>query len=250
MKRNEFIKFTGLTSVGLVSGLLNPFESSAARDANIPRIHMINNQVRDMTVEGDAEYVWGWLLRTVAGALISSLVGRVVDRYTGQSCYCNGTSCTANNATADAYSNAEGYYGYAGNAQKFLQQHLADPNTSFQNVSVPFFDAYGTRVTNVEGPFLAGLCYAADAVAARHGIAAARRVVLPFSEISNGGYRFNMKPCYGLTTHFKTSYGRTKIEYEPYDDGSGYVKAGLVKVNIYDRFDNLDFTDNYAVNAG
>jgi hypothetical protein len=246
MERSNFLKTLGISGLGVATGILTPFSVFADNNQGNLRINMIDDTIIDMTQQGDEKFIWGWLLRTVGSALIGSLVSKIVDNYTG-TCYCNGTSCTANTASSDAYSDTKGYYGYSGYQQKFLTQQLNDPYASFGNASVPFVKSNGNVISSVEGPFLAGLCFAAEDINKTYGQSAARQIIQPIYELSNGGYRFNAVPCY--PTVFKTGYGKTTIKYAPDDDGTGYVKTGVVEVNVQNSVDRLDFSKSWRVNA-
>jgi hypothetical protein len=239
MNRSKFIKSSSLLGLGLALNQPNFLNFLVQENFTDNRLKLSNNGVRDMTL--DEELIMGWLFRTVGSALISSLVGKIVDNYTNDNCYCNGTSCSSNNANYNDYSNTIGYYGYQDHSQRFLTQNINDRNVSFGNVSVAFVNRYNTHLTNVEGPFLAGLCYAAMDINKVHGSNMARNVVLPVSEISNGGYRFDRKPCY--PTAFKTGYGKTEISYSPQGE------IGYVKVDAYNRTNRLDYSEMFKINS-
>ncbi|SIS53108.1 hypothetical protein [Chryseobacterium gambrini] len=247
MDRNQFIKKLGLASTGLIMFpdlSFGSLETEANPDnfENSKLLMPMNTEVIDVTIDANSEFMWGWLLRTVGSALISSLVGNIVEKYFGKDCYCNGTSCSVNNAPSSNYSNAVGYYGYNTHNQKFLTQQIYDSTTSFENASVPFLNSYGRVITNVEGPFLAGLCLAAKDIASQNGIRTARNVIVPYAEISNGGYRFDTRPCY--PTVLATNYGKTAISYTP--NGNN----GFVKVDVFSNKNNLpDYSQTWKVNA-
>jgi hypothetical protein len=241
MKRNQFIKSVGLTSFGVTTGILKPTSLFANELPTEMKLELCEKGVIDLTVAKDDELIWGWLLRAVGSALISSLVGKIVDNYSGNSCYCNGSSCTKNNASSSDYSNTVGYYGYNTHNQKFLTQQIYDRNTSFENASVPFIDKTYNHISNVEGPFLGGLCAAAKDINSKYGLMMARNVIVPFYQLSNGGYRFDTTPCY--PTVLKTNYGKTAISYTPNGD------TGYVKVDAYNSVDRLDYSQTWKVNA-
>jgi hypothetical protein len=241
MERKHFLKSTGLTAFGITTGLLNSsnlFANKYEKDLNL---ESCKKGVIDISLNENDELLWGWLLRAVGSALISSLVGKIVDNFAGDNCYCNGSSCTRNNASSNDYSNTVGYYGYNTHSQKFLKQHIYDRNTSFINASVPFLDKSGSHISNIEGPFLGGLCAAAEDIHNTHGIVMARNVIVPIREISNGGYRFDVTPCY--PTLIETNYGKTSVSYRPEGE------KGYVKVDAYDKLDNLKYTNEWKVNA-
>lgn len=240
MERSKFLKASGLATFGMVTGLLKPVSLfSSDSQQTFMKLEMSNQGIIDVTVKD--ELVWGWLLRTVGSALISSLVGRIVDSYSGESCYCNGSSCTNNNASSNDYSNTVGYYGYANYNQKFLTQQIYDRSVSFENASVPFVNNYNNQICNVEGPFLAGLCLAAIDIKKKYNINMARSVVVPYAQTSNGGYRFDAIPCY--PTILKTNYGTTAISYTPNGD------TGYVKVDAYNSVDRLDYSQSWRINS-
>jgi hypothetical protein len=240
MDRIDFLKSASLTTLGLSTGIINP-TSLFAEDKTVfsKSLKLTNQGVIDMTVEN--EQIFEWLLKAVGTALISALVGKIVNYYSGGTCYCNGSSCSKNNANSNDYSNTVGYYGYSTHNQKFLTQQIYDNNTSFVNVSVPFVDNRGYKISNVEGPFLAGLCFAAEDIKNKYGTMMARNVIIPYAENSNGGYRFDASPCY--PTVLKTNYGTTAISYTP--DGS----YGYVKVDAYNRIDRLMYSEEWKMNA-
>jgi len=241
MKRNDFLKISGLAATGLI---LPPLNLLPGANRKRIRLHMPDNQrqVMLLDIDRDSELWFGWLVKLVGSSLITALSAKIIDKWTGD-CFCNGTSCSANNADTSNYGNIEGIYGYTGTGHRFITQELRDRQVNFTNASVPFLDQGNSKISSLEGPFLAGACWAAEDIAGNYGVEATQSVISPEREISNGGFRFDTNPCY--PSKYKTDYGTTEIDYKPNGAGTG----GDVIVKVKDALDNLDWKKTYEFSA-
>lgn len=175
----------------------------------------------------------GWLARLAVSSLVTALGARIVEHYTGN-CICDGTTCYK---SPPNYSNAVGLYGTGRYESRFVHQEVNDSNVSFTNISVPFLNAYNSYIGNVEGPFLAGMCWAIDELSKNYYTSNVKKILIPTGNLRNGGYRFDTDSCY--STEYSTQYGKTKITNQPkYGGGEVIVKA-------YDEYDNLDFRKKF-----
>jgi hypothetical protein len=234
MNRLEFIKKSSITFLGLSSGLLDPTKLLAG---NRLILKMPNERETFITIPNDDEEIWiSWLGRLVASSLISAFAAKIVERYT-DNCICDGTTCRKSPAD---YSNAVGIYGYDSHNTRLVTQQVTDNRVTFQNVSVPFLNTSNVLMGNVEGPFLAGMCWAANDLQQKYGIKGAKKAFLPIGMTQNGGYRFDTDPCY--PTVYKTNHGKTQISYNP----SG--NTGNVNVKVLNEYDNLGWEKTYNFN--
>lgn len=238
MKRTEFIKLSSLSLVGLATGLTYPplsiFVSND--DYNTPFV-LDMPDVHEEIVIDKSDALWiGWLARLVVSSLVTSLGAKLVDRALSSSS-CNGSTCSSNKVSPSSYVNQQGIYGYDSPDRRFMTQQIKGQNLAFDNVSVPFLSNRNTPITHVEGPFLAGICQATGSLTSRYTVQQVRRLIVPKSEISNGGSRFDVSSCH--PTKFKTDYGSTEVRYNPKDWG------GNVQVLVRDEYDNLNWKGNY-----
>jgi hypothetical protein len=155
MERSEFLKISGLTASGLALGLFNPLTLLGSSN-KIQRLYPELKTIQIITID-KTDVMWvGWLGRLVASSLVAALGAKIVDKISD--CYCNGTSCSVNNAQSSQYNNAKGIYGYDATDRRLVTQEINDSNVQFTNMSAPFLSKYNGKISNVEGPFLAGLC--------------------------------------------------------------------------------------------
>lgn len=232
MKRSDFLKISALSSVGVFSTIPQVFSRTASPDRHVIRIST------------DDEEVFGpWLARLVVSSLVSALAAKVVDKWTG-SCACNGGACDAGTAKSSAYSNPQGIYGYSHVDRRFLTQYIDDDNMEFTNVSAPFLNNSNAHFMNVEGPFLAGMCWAAEDVSRAYSRQTAQQLFIPRSEISNGGYRFDINSC--EPTSFRTDSGSTDIYYAPNRKNDG----GVVRVTAKNTSGSAIWARDYEMEFG
>lgn len=228
MKRKDFLKISTLAAAGTLAGLFLPVKVFAnPADTRLIRLHSLEEEAYLL-----------WLARLVVSALVTTLVAKKVESWFG-SCQCNGGACSANTPASSAYSNTDGVYAYANNDRRFLTQNIRDSQVSFTNVSVPFLTHDNAQLMNVEGPFLAGMCWAAADVAREEGVSRARQLFIPRYEISNGGYRFDIRPCDPTT--FGSDAGKTSIAFAPKYGG------GIVKVTARDNSGRNVWQRNYEM---
>jgi hypothetical protein len=201
MERKEFIKYSGLASLGILTGMYNPILAFSPPKA----------ETRFIKIDASDENGLIWLGRLIVSSLVTSMAAKVVDNLTSD-CTCNGASCAKNTPQDDAYYNHKGIYGYDYLNTRFVHQNLRDSNVTFENCSVPFLSMNNAKISVIEGPFLAALCWAIDDARVGCSPEVVSRSIFPTAEISNGGYRFDINPCY--PTEFKTKSGSTKIEYK------------------------------------
>jgi hypothetical protein len=238
MKRFEFIKISaGLTLLNVSSSLLLPAQLLAEANS-VSREKLIMPEVdrESIIISLDSNSWIPWLATLAARSLITTLAAKVVQRYTSD-CICDGTTCKYSPSN---YRNADGIYAYD-NGKRFVKQEVNDQTVGFQNVSVPFLTPYNQHIGNVEGPFLAGMCWAAENISQKSSTTNARKALIPKGGIKNGGYRFDTESCHPTT--YKTDYGSTEIAYTP--TGSS---TGAVKVTIRDEYDNLDWNKTFDFN--
>ena len=186
--------------------------------------------------ELEGEAFIGWLAKLAVRALVTSLVAQKVSEWSG-SCSCNGSACSKGTAASSDYYNTDGVYGYDPYDRRFLTQNIRDSKVKFTNVSVPFMTGANAQIMNIEGPFLAGMCLGAEEVSTQYSAQTARKLFIPRSEISNGGYRFDTDPC--APTLYKTAAGSTKIDYAAHSWG------GTVKVTARDNAGTALWSRNY-----
>lgn len=228
MQRQKFIKLSALATAGAFTGLFVPANAFAnPADTRFIKLHSLEEEAFIL-----------WLARLAVSALVTSLIATKVEDWFG-SCQCNGGACSANTPASNAYNNTNGVYGYANNDRRFLTQNIKDSQINFTNVSVPFLTYEKAQIMNVEGPFLAGLCWAAEDVAREQGANRARQLFIPRYEISNGGYRFDINPC--DPTKFGSDAGKTSIDYAPKYSG------GIVKVTARDNSGRNVWQRNYEM---
>lgn len=211
MKRTEFIKYSGLTTFGVLTGIYNPLLSFSPSQA----------ETRFIKIDASDDTWLLWLGRLVVSSLVTSLSAKVIDNITSD-CTCNGSSCAKSTAREDDYYNPNGIYGYDSVKTRFLKQNIRDHNIDFENYSVPFMYMNNIKISVIEGPFLAGLCWAIEDARVGCSTEVVSRSLFPTTEITNGGYRFDVNPCF--PTEFKTHSGSTKIDYQ----GNG--KTGEITV--------------------
>jgi len=236
MKRREFIRKTAMASFFISTGTQTNL--LLANNPVHEKLIMPELQGKQIFIDNYDEEVWlGWLARLVVSSLVTTLTAKIVEKYT-DGCVCDGTTCRKSPAN---YSNAKGIYGYDNGRTRFVRQTVDDRRVSFDNVSVPFLTSSNRQIGNVEGPFLAGMCWAAEELDKTYRKETVRRVLMPTSMKQNGGYRFDTDSCY--PTKYKTEYGGTEIRYTP---RSG--KNGTVTVKARDKYDNLDWSESYDFN--
>lgn len=224
MKSKDFLRISSLAAAGTIAGILLPTKILATTtDTRTFKLNAL-----------DEEAYIAWLARLVIG----TLVAKKVESWFG-SCQCNGGACSANTPVSNAYNNTDGVYGYTNSDRRFLTQNIRDSRVQFTNVSVPFLTQDNAQLMNDEGPFLAGLCWAAEDVARSKGVTHARQLFIPRYEISNGGYRFDTRPC--DPTEFASSSGKTSIHYTPNYSG------GVVKVTARDNAGRNIWQRNYEM---
>jgi hypothetical protein len=191
MKRTEFIRSTVITGGAITAGILNPF-TALAKISKPPYIN---------------------LPRLVQQCLP---VISILSTRSASNCYCNGTSCSCNNADINNYYNQSYIWDLISYSRFLYWQYLNDPyyNSNYlQNASVPFFNSYNSPIMRVEGPSLFGLCnslseydqYSTKSIPAKD-------VFAPTYEISNAGYRFDVDACH--ETSYNTQKGTVNIEYK------------------------------------
>ncbi|MCU0391625.1 MAG: hypothetical protein MUE81_10955 [Thermoflexibacter sp.] len=231
MKRIEFIKkATGLTLLGFSSGLILPDYLLA--DTKKVKLIMPEIDIEFKIIPTDVNR-WGWLVSLATKSLIGILAAKIVQKYTSD-CICNGTTCYKSPSN---YKNAEGIYGYE-NGSRFVKQDIDDSNVGFQNVSVPFLNSQNQYIGNIEGPFLAGMCWATENLNKKYSASQIRKILIPKKDAQNGGYRFDTDACH--STSYKTDYGTTQISYAPTGK-----KSGFVRVEAKDENDNLGWEQAY-----
>lgn len=227
MDRKNFIKITSLTSVGLASGIINPLTT-------------FGNKPDPMFL--------GWLVRLVATSFVSSVVARLTNEWLDD-CLCNGSTCQKNTLPETSYHSKSNIYDMSNDNRGFVSQQINDNSIGFSNASVSFqnrqyipdWNTYvHTPIMNIEGPFLAGLCWASADLAMVYPTYQVRNFLLPLKEEENGGALFNSQPCY--TTKFQTQQGHTTIGYSPNNFG------GDVKVTAYDN-SGVHWSRNYNIDT-
>lgn len=236
MKRKDFLKLMGLSAAG---ALINPFSDTvrAASDSSkksilTQELIMPEEATAKIVIKKDDQWV-GWLARLAVSSLVTALGARIVEHYTGD-CICDGTTCYK---SPPNYSNAVGLYGTGRYDTRFVRQAVNDYNVEFTNVSVPFLSHSNGYIGNVEGPFLAGLCWAISDLSKQYYTENVKKVLIPIGGLRNGGYRFDTDACH--STEYKTKYGSAKIVNQ-----SGY-NGGEVTVQARDGYNNLDFSKTF-----
>ena len=235
MKRKDFIKLSGLTAFGVSSGIFTP--TLFARTTKEEKLIMPENLTKKIILDLDDEMWFGWLARLVVSSLVMAMGAKIVEKFT-DNCVCDETTCYK---SPSDYSNAIGIYGYNSNSNRFVRQTVNDRRVNFDNVSVPFLTKHNSRIGNVEGPFLAGICWAAESLGNSYSAEMVKRVIVPTKMYRNGGYRFDTDACY--PTKYESEYGTTEIQYL----NRGYGR-GIVTVKARDKYDNLDWNESYDFN--
>ncbi|MEM7374339.1 MAG: hypothetical protein AAF587_37440 [Bacteroidota bacterium] len=234
MKRHEFLRVSSLATVGLGSGLMNSALFGAPVNEKISLIKSATPRQKVILPTGEFRY--GWLAKLVTSTLVGALVSSIVENYTDD-CICYGNTCYKSPGN---YTDAIGIYQFKSYERRFVRQMVVDQSVSFQNVSVPFLTSSNQLIGNVEGPSLAGLCWAANSLFKDHDYRAIRKVLIPKDGIQNGGYRFNENPCY--PTKYETDYGSAQIAYRTNGRGNGSIK-----VEARDKYDNIDWEEVYDI---
>jgi hypothetical protein len=235
MTRKEFLKWNGLAAAGLFVGATLPTSLKGAPFSD--EMELGNTRTINLHDLDEAAYL-AWLARLAARVLVTTLVAKKVGRWV-DGCYCNGSTCTKSTAPSSAYTVTDGIYEYDSVSRRFVTQQVKDNQVAFNNMSVPFMTNDNGHLMNVEGPFLAGMCFSAEDVAQEYSSKDARRLFVPLTEISNGGHRFDTNPCY--PTAYKTVAGSTNIGYEAKSWG------GVAKVTAYDDAKGPVWSRNYKM---
>jgi len=232
MKRGAFLKLSSLGLVGLSSGFYpNSFLTSVGNKTNLV---LPDSGIKEIFIEKNENWK-NWLNNLVFASLITNLTASIRERYYGD-CICDETSCYK---SPSDYYDAIGIYGFRNSKDRFITQKVNDNKTNFNNISIPFLTQYNNSpIGNIEGPYLAGLCWAINSMITRNSVGLTKNVLIPKTISRNGGYRFDSENCY--PTEYTTNHGKTQIEYTPKKRGKG-----TVKVTARDRIDNLSWTEAY-----
>lgn len=214
MERKKFLQLTSMATLGAIA--FPKGVQSLLKEAH--------GNTRYIRIDLNDEFVWNWLLKLAASTLVTTLIAKAVEYCIDGQCYCNGSACEKNTPPESAYSsNSRELWHYDDVQKKFFIQNIQDSNIQFNNISIPFLDMDCNKLINIEGPYAAGLSWAVEESAQTQTPDTVKRCLIPNSEYSNGGYRFDLNPC--KPTIYGTEAGHNVMNYIPKD------KGGIVKVS-------------------